>query len=373
MKKIIIVHGWDGASDRDWMPWATAEFQKLGYEVICPDLPHAENPTIEDWVPFLSEAVGTPDENTYFIGHSIGCQTIMRYLETVNTSVGGAIFVAGWFDLENLEGPDAEAIAKPWITTPIDTDKVRKNLGFSIAILGDNDQWVPYEKTKGKFRKLLGSEVLTIPNCGHITSDDGFGSFPRLVGVAHAQISGVELLEVVNEQDEFVELETRKKIHQEGLLHREIHIWFMTPDRKIIFQHRAKDKDTYPDKLDATVGGHVDPGMSYEETALKEVAEETGIVLKKENLKFVKKMYKKSFDETTGLTNNTIRSQYVYLFEGNVTDLRVEAGKAIGFEGWSIDSLSTLSENDRKKFIPLILEKDLLDLFEEGQKMLNLK
>lgn len=373
MKKIIIVHGWDGGSDRDWMPWTTVEFQKLGYEVICPDLPHTENPTIEDWVPFLSEAVGTPDENTYFIGHSIGCQTIMRYMETVNTSVGGAIFVAGWFDLENLEGPDAEAIAKPWITTPIDTDKVRKNLGFSIAILGDNDQWVPYEKTKGKFRKLLGSEVLTIPNCGHITSDDGFGPFPRLVGVAHTKISGVELLEVVNEEDEFIKLETRKKIHQEGLLHREIHIWFMTPNRKIIFQHRAKDKDTYPDKLDATVGGHVDPGMSYEETALKEAAEETGIVPTNDNLKFVKKMYKKSFDEATGLTNNTIRSQYVYLFEGDIADLQIENGKAIGFEAWDIDSLPNLSESDKQKFIPLILAKDMLDLFKEGEKVLKLK
>ena len=373
MKRIIIVHGWDGGSDRDWMPWTIAEFQKLGYEVICPDLPHTENPTIEDWVPFISKIVGIPDENTYFIGHSIGCQTIMRYLENIDSNVGGAIFVAGWFDLENLEGPDAEAIAKPWLDTPIDTDKIRKNLGFTITILGDNDQWVPYEKTKNKFRKLLGSEVITMPNGGHITSDDGFGPFPQLVAMAHAKISNIELLEVVNEQDEFVGLETRKKIHQDGLLHREIHIWFMTPDRKIIFQHRAKDKDTYPDKLDATVGGHVDPGMSYDETAKKEALEETGITLKPENLKLVRKMFKKSFDEATGLTNNTIRSQYVYLFEGNISDLHVEDGKAIGFEDWEIDSLSNLSESDKEKFIPLILSKEFIDLFEEGQEILKLK
>lgn len=183
-KRVFIVHGWEGASLKDWMPWTTFELQKLGYNVFCPDLPHTENPTIEEWVPFLSKMVDTPDENTYFIGHSIGCQVIMRYLETLNTSVGGAIFVAGWFDLENLT-PGTEAIVEPWITIPIDTEKVRKVLGFSIAILGDNDLWVPYEKTKAKFRKLLGSEIITIPNGGHMTSDEGFGPFPKLVEIAH--------------------------------------------------------------------------------------------------------------------------------------------------------------------------------------------
>ncbi len=182
-----------------------------------------------------------------------------------------------------------------------------------------------------------------------------------------------EQLEIINENDEVVGLESRKTIHQKGFLHREIHIWFMTPRREIIFQHRAKDKDTYPDKLDATVGGHVEPGMPYEETAFKEAEEETGISLDPSKLKLVKKMRQKSFDEATSLTNNTIRSQYAYLFDGNISDLQVEEGKAIGFEAWKIDSLATLSNEDKNRFIPMILSKEFLDLFEEGQKLLGLK
>ena len=182
-----------------------------------------------------------------------------------------------------------------------------------------------------------------------------------------------EQLEIVNENDEVIGLESRKTIHEKGLLHREIHIWFMTPNREIVFQHRAKDKDTYPDKLDTTVGGHVDPGMSYDETAIKEGKEETGIDLDLSKLKVIKKMRKQSFDETTKLTNNTIRTQYVYLFNGNIDNLQVEDGKAIGFEAWKIDSLSTLSKEDQNKFIPMILSQEFLDLFEEGQKLLGLK
>jgi len=179
-----------------------------------------------------------------------------------------------------------------------------------------------------------------------------------------------EQLEVINENDEVIGFETREKIHKEGLLHREIHIWFVTLKAEIIFQHRAKDKDTYPDKLDATVGGHVEPKMSYEETAIKECKEETGVDIDLNKLVFLRKMRKKSFDEATGLTNNTIRSQYAYLFEGSITDLQVEEGKSQGFEAWKIDDLSHLSESDKNKFIPLILDEDMLDIFNKARKIL---
>ena len=179
-----------------------------------------------------------------------------------------------------------------------------------------------------------------------------------------------EFLEVINENDEVVGLETREKIHKEGLLHREIHIWFITPKSEIIFQHRAKDKDTYPDKLDATVGGHVEPKMSYEETAIKECKEETGVDIDLEKLVFLRKMRKESFDEATGLTNNTVRSQYAYLYDGLITDLQVEDGKAQGFEAWKIDDLSHLSESNKNKFIPLILREDMLHIFKEAEKVL---
>src|SRR3989339_1577568 len=104
-------------------------------------------------------------------------------------------------------------------------------------------------------------------------------------------------LEIINENDEVIGLETRTKVHQDGLLHREIHIWFLTPKGEIVFQHRAKDKDTYPDKLDATVGGHVDPTMSYEDTVIKECKEETGIDIDLSKLVFLRKMRKRSVDK----------------------------------------------------------------------------
>lgn len=180
----------------------------------------------------------------------------------------------------------------------------------------------------------------------------------------------LEMLEVVDESDRVIGLETREKIHREGLLHREIHVWFLTLNAEIIFQHRVKDKDTYPDKLDATVSGHVEPNMSYEETAVKECKEETGVDIDLSNLVLIRKMRKKSLDDSTGLINNTIRSQYGYLYVGSIADLQIEDGKAVGFEAWKIDELSHLSETDKGKFIPLILSEDMLGIFSEARKLL---
>lgn len=180
----------------------------------------------------------------------------------------------------------------------------------------------------------------------------------------------LEMLEVVDENDNVIRLETRGKIHKEGLLHREIHIWFFTPRGEIIFQHRSKNKDTYPDKLDATVGGHVEPNMSYEETAVKECKEETGIDIDVNKLILLKKMRRKSFDQVTGLINNSMRPQYAYLYEGSINDLQIEKGKSEGFEAWKIGKLYNLTEEDKNKFISVIYDKEMIELFNKAKELL---
>lgn len=188
MKTIYIIHGWDGSPTADWLGWATKTFQDKGYRVITPAMPDTEEPKIDTWINYLKSIVITLNEDTYFIGHSIGCQAIMRFLETVDTKIGGVIFVAGWFNLINLEGLEAEEIARQWIETPIDTEKVKKNLNFSVIILGDNDLWVPYNETKKDFETKLDSEIVTLHGVGHITSDDGFGPFPKLIEIFENKI-----------------------------------------------------------------------------------------------------------------------------------------------------------------------------------------
>jgi isopentenyl-diphosphate Delta-isomerase len=175
-----------------------------------------------------------------------------------------------------------------------------------------------------------------------------------------------EKLNIVNDDGQVIGEETREKIHRVGLLHKEIHVWFYTPNKEIIFQHRAKDKDTYPDKLDATVGGHVDLGSDFLDTAVKEVQEETGLVIKPQDLKLAKIIKRKSVDQVTGKVNNAIKAQYTYCYKGRVADLKVEADKAEGFEAWPIEKLLSIKPEEKSRFIHLIFdENDLTNLFKD--------
>ena len=177
-------------------------------------------------------------------------------------------------------------------------------------------------------------------------------------------------LNVVDEQGNITGVDTRENIHTLGLLHREIHVWFYTPKGDIIFQHREKDKDTYPDLLDATVGGHVEIGSDYENTALQELNEETGIKAERHNLTFIQMVRSKTFDTTTNKTNNVVRAIYAYRYDGEIQDLKIEKGKAIGFESWSFDKLFNISDTDKKRFIPSIFENDNLEIFTKIKELM---
>ncbi|HEY0907981.1 MAG TPA: alpha/beta fold hydrolase [Candidatus Paceibacterota bacterium] len=180
MKRVIIVHRWDGNSGNDWRAWLKSELERKGFEVIAPDMPDTFAPAIDKWVAALAKAVGTPDKNTYFVGHSIGCQTILRYLERTSTPVGGAVFVAGWFNLENLESDEVRSIARSWIEGKIDAAKVRTALSSSTLIISDNDPYGCFDENKRKFAEI-GSKIVVIPDGGHFTEDEGCKELPAII------------------------------------------------------------------------------------------------------------------------------------------------------------------------------------------------
>lgn len=179
----------------------------------------------------------------------------------------------------------------------------------------------------------------------------------------HEMTNDSPLLDIVDEQGNIIRQDTRENVHSKGLLHREIHVWFHTPREEIVFQHRGKDKDTYPDLLDATVGGHVEIGSSFEDTAIEETLEETGIKITKEDLKLIEYSRKKSYDQVDGKTNNVIRAIFFYKFLGERSDLRVEGKEAYGFEFWSLDKLLDISGVEKKRFISDFLDAESLALF----------
>ena len=175
------MHGWDFNPQMHWYTWLAAELAKKGQTVFVPEMPDTAEPEIEKWVNYLKSQVGDLDEETYFVGHSIGCQTIMRFLEKsdYNGKIGGCVFVAGWIKLANLEGEEVEAIAKPWLTTKIDFAKVKSMISRSVVYLSDNDPYDCVKENAKLFWECLGSTFIIEKGKGHFTEDDGVTELPE--------------------------------------------------------------------------------------------------------------------------------------------------------------------------------------------------
>ena len=168
-KRAVIVHCWGATPQDNWYLWLKKELEKKGYQVEVPQMPETEWPKIETWVPHLEKIVGTPDKKTILIGHSIGCQTVLRYVATLKKGqeIGGVICVAGWFVLKNIRSAHEKQVAAPWLETPLDEKEVKVHSKKIVALFSDDDPYVTLEN-KNIYEKRFGAATTIIYKYKHV-------------------------------------------------------------------------------------------------------------------------------------------------------------------------------------------------------------
>jgi len=174
MKRVFIVHGWKSKPSSNWFPWLKAQLRMWPVDARVLAMPNPEKPKRETWVKTIAKAVNVPDEDTFFVGHSLGGIAILRYLESLpkKTRVGGIILVAGF----------PESIDRSEIMTffekPLDYEKIRQIVGLNIvAIQSTNDPYVPFEHGE-KLRDALAAKLIVIESGGHLNSASGHDTLP---------------------------------------------------------------------------------------------------------------------------------------------------------------------------------------------------
>ncbi|MFH0852804.1 MAG: O-antigen ligase family protein [bacterium] len=180
---------------------------------------------------------------------------------------------------------------------------------------------------------------------------------------------GDDLRNVFNKDEQIIKQELHSVVHKIGLLHQEVHVFLYTKKGEVIFQMRDRKADTAPNLLDATAGGHVEVGETYQKAAIHELEEETGINVKVEELQEIMKYQGSFHDKQTGKINNVLRMIYALPYNGKPEELRIEQGKGTGFEAWSIDQLLNISSEHRSRFIPTMLKPEYLEVYRKIQEM----
>lgn len=177
------IHGWDGHPKNCWFPWLKNQLERKGHLVTILTMPNPGEPAILPWVETLQATVQVR-QNTVLVGHSIGCQTILRFLATLpkTKSIAAVYLVAPFVSLsaDSLADPDDAAIAQPWLATPIDWEKVKTHAKRFVALFSSDDPDVPINNAE-IFQKKLGAHVLVKEGLGHFSDDAGVTQLPELL------------------------------------------------------------------------------------------------------------------------------------------------------------------------------------------------
>jgi len=176
MKNAIIFHGTGCTPNSFWFPNIKKHLETLGYTVSVPQLPDADTPTLENWLPVALGGEFT--EETVIIGHSAGGPLVLSVLENIKVQIHKAILVAGFG--RPLRG-DKEP--QPILQSQYDWTKIKKSAQDIVYINSDNDPWtIDDEEGLYMWRKTGGTLILREGE-GHMGSDSfhqPYTTFPLL-------------------------------------------------------------------------------------------------------------------------------------------------------------------------------------------------
>lgn len=132
-----------------------------------------------------------------------------------------------------------------------------------------------------------------------------------------------ELFDILNEKGEYLDIiESREKCHKEGLWHKAVTVFVINSHQQVLLQKRSPNKKLFPNMWDITAGGHVLCGEFSFQTAIREVKEELGIVLNKDDLTFIGSSI--STNIKGDIINNHFNEYYIVTKDIDLTKLELQ-------------------------------------------------
>lgn len=118
-------------------------------------------------------------------------------------------------------------------------------------------------------------------------------------------------------------IKLRKDVHRDGDWHRVAHIWIINDRGEILLQRRCATKDSNPNMLDISVGGHLSAGDNSLNGAVREIKEEIGLDVDPSDLIFVKTI-KYSARYTESFINNQFNDIYFLRTNKDIDEMKFQ-------------------------------------------------
>ncbi len=159
----------------------------------------------------------------------------------------------------------------------------------------------------------------------------------------------MELLDVLDEQGNKIGVEERKIVHEKGLWHIHVGVWIMNQNGELLLQQRSGAKKVNPYKWTRT-GGHVDSGEIPIDGIQREVEEEIGVKISKDDFEpmGIEKI------EKVNSNQNIINRNYVYSYfafvKYKLEDYKIQEEEVCNLKYMSIEEIEEAMENQDENY-----------------------
>lgn len=176
---VFIFHGTEGYPEENWFPWLKAELEARGHKVFVPQFPSP--PVVPakffEWNLVLENYKEYIDENTVFVGHSLGGLFALRVLEKLEYSIKAVFLVGTPIGVKPILNYERDS---SFTGFDFDWENIREKAGHFEVFQSDNDPYVSLGNGQ-ELAKNLGVELTFIPNAGHFNAKAGYLQFTKLL------------------------------------------------------------------------------------------------------------------------------------------------------------------------------------------------
>lgn len=175
-KRVFIVHGYMAKASDHWFGWLkdVLTMNSIKTEILM--MPNSDNPDSTVWQETLTKKIDRIDKQTFIVAHSLGCISVLRYLNNHSEfELGGLILVSGF----NSKLPALPQLDK-FIKESRLTDNLSLNIGRTVVFASTDDPFVPMEMTKALAESLDG-KYIQVESAGHFLGSDGYINFSELL------------------------------------------------------------------------------------------------------------------------------------------------------------------------------------------------